>query len=150
MTRIYKYYVAFWENAMTEDANGKDRRKSITTLVDPKTLPTVIPIILAIGGAFLFHDRSINTLQVTVTQHEQVIGKNSNRAELVNQVQNRLGILEYDVESLSHEDAKVEIQIKTIEQEIAQLKADVRLGEYHATQILEKIDKLEQKVNQLK
>jgi hypothetical protein len=50
---------------MSENApEGKERRTIVSTLFDPKTFPTLIPILLAVGSAFITLDRTIQQLVI--------------------------------------------------------------------------------------
>lgn len=46
------------------EPTGKERRTVVSTLFDPKTFPTLIPILLAVGSAFITVDRNIHGLVI--------------------------------------------------------------------------------------
>jgi septal ring factor EnvC (AmiA/AmiB activator) len=61
------------ETVVVNKSNENERRRELHTLVDPKVLSTLIPVLIAVASAFMVHDRSINTMQVTINQHDKTI-----------------------------------------------------------------------------
>jgi len=132
---------------MVENTTAKERRGIIQTLVDPKTLPTLIPILLAVGSAFMVHDRSINTLQVTVQQHERIIGTNTNRAETVRDIQSRLGILESAISNFAADHREFSEEIRELHKLTTSLQQSVMFDERQVGDILVRLRALETKAN---
>lgn len=66
---------------MSEDQKleGKERRTIFQTLFDPKTFPTLIPVLLAIGSAFITIDRMVHRISITQEQHTIQITRQQDR-----------------------------------------------------------------------
>lgn len=130
---------------MSENSNGKERRIAIQTIVDPKTLPTLIPVLLAVGSAFMVHDRSINTLQVTVAQHQQLIGSNSGRADTIRDIQSRLSILENQIQNVQGDDSNLYAEIRALEKEVSALANNVRYNDRQIADLLQRMKAVEER-----
>lgn len=140
---------------MDEQKPQKERRSILTSMVDPKTLPTLIPVMLAIGSAFVTLDRTIQRID---TEHEAVIADVAANTAEIDSIRDRVTIcsprveaLENDVEQIASDarDAKistdgVRVAADVLKQSAMSNKDDIERLRSRVRDLERQVDKLEQ------
>ena len=119
---------------MTKNQNGEENRRGFLTLVDPKTLPTIIPLILAVASAFMVHDRAINTMKTQIsnieTQEERQVKNIDNILAEISELKARvreLSVKLLGVVQSSEKDLKGEnVQLERLEKELVAVRQRLR------------------------
>jgi len=69
---------------------GEEKRNFLSTIIDPKILPILIPVLIAVFSAFLVHDRTIHQVLIREEQSRKEIIQMRSDIDLIKGIDNKM------------------------------------------------------------
>lgn len=129
--------------------NGRDRRGTFSTLFDPKTFPTLIPVLLAVGSAFIALDRMVHRVSITQEQHAEKITDQHEQLHELQKAFTSILVLKTKLENAltdAAEQKRLQMELNDLVREMKQM---VELDKSEIAEIKRRLRQVERDIDKL-
>lgn len=102
---------------------SNQRRSIIETLIDPKYLSLLIPILMAVASAFLVHDRSISKMMIIQENQSQHVSEMSKQLLEIRKSEHKIQLDVTTMSGLFSQFADMKKRIRDLERQYDRLES---------------------------
>ena len=132
---------------MTTRPSGDKR--TTTTFLDPKLLPVIIPMTLAIGSGFLMHDRTLSEITTKVDTYTTRIAEHTNNIREINQLVSKTAVLETRLSRVEVNQAELEKLETTLNQVVGTLTQQQVFSSSQLNVLQQRVREVERAIDRL-